>query len=398
MLPQLARLGKQGIALEHLACAPLVLDALQFSRTYTFLCNTAHFGLQGRFQRGRGDPFGGGGHQGKQLRATPHQAEGCVYAVGQLVFTHQRPRQTRTVVAIQHPSQQHQRQRVLVSGGIGGGMLQARRWVAQHQQRLFDGGTVFHAARPGLWRFLRYLACGHRTGRDAAIVTFGPTAHLGDIHIAHHHHSGVGGHVPAAVKIAHIVRGHGVQIAHPADDGATVRMHLVSGGLKRLKHARLGRFFHALTAFFFNHLDLAPERVVGPAVVGKAVGLQAHHGFEPVGGHLLVVSGHVVAGKGVVAPTQFGHPARELTLRHAGRAFEHHVLQHVCHARGAVHLVHRSHAHPQHVNGGGGTPVGLHHQRHAIGQAEGVYARSGGNDRRRHRRHHLGSGHGRPRR
>ena len=62
-----------------------------------------------------------------------------------------------------------------------------------------------------------------------------------------------------------------------------------------------------------------------------------------------MVAGCVAAGKGVVAPAQSRHAAREITRLGGGRTFKKHVLQHMGHARRAIDLVNRADPHPQHV-------------------------------------------------
>ena len=196
----------------------------------------------------------------------------------------------------------------------------------------------------------------------------GPGQHLCRVHIARHHDGSIGGHVPAAVKRPHIVGGERLQVTGPADDRAAVGVGLPGGGIEGLEQHRMGLVVHPLAALLFDDFDLAAEFVIGPLVAGKAVGLQRHHGLQAVGRHLLVVRRHVAAGEGVVAPAQGGHAARILARLHTRGALEHHVLQRMGHAAGAIDLVHRAHPHPQHVNRRGRTPVRLDQQGESVGQ------------------------------
>ena len=128
--------------------------------------------------------------------------------------------------------------------------------------------------------------------------------------------------------------------------------------------------FGAQAALFLDHFQLFFELTVRPLVMGKAVGLQLHHFFQPRGGNLLVKAGVILAGKGILAPAQGRDPARERTGRHGRCTFEHHVLQHMRHTGGAVHLVHGTHPHPQHVDGSGRASIGFDDDGQAIGQGK----------------------------
>ena len=84
----------------------------------------------------------------------------------------------------------------------------------------------------------------------------------------------------------------------------------------------------------------------------------------------MVIAGVIARGEGVFAPAECGHLARKLAGLERGGALEHHVLQHMGHARGAVHLVHGAHPHPQHVHRRGRAAVGFDDDGQAISQGE----------------------------
>ncbi|MNT49839.1 hypothetical protein D3C72_1867150 [compost metagenome] len=138
---------------------------------------------------------------------------------------------------------------------------------------------------------------------------FGPGFDLFYVHIPGNHDGGVGGYVPLAVKIAHIVCRHSVQIAHPAHHRAAVRVGLKNGGRKLLKQHGARVVFGAHAPLFLDHLDFLGEFFIRPVVVRKAVGLQLHHITQTVGRDLLVVAGVVAVGEGIFQPTQGGYPA-----------------------------------------------------------------------------------------
>jgi hypothetical protein len=128
--------------------------------------------------------------------------------------------------------------------------------------------------------------------------------HGGRIDVAHHHHGGVGRHVPALVEGARVVGAQRVQIAHPAHHRAAVGRGGEGGRHLLLEQARARAVVGAHAALFLDHLQLLGELGVAVAVVRKAVGLQRHRVGQLAGRHLLVVAGVVARGEGVLAPAQ----------------------------------------------------------------------------------------------
>ena len=155
------------------------------------------------------------------------------------------------------------------------------------------------------------LAPGHGAGGDAAIGFLRQRQHGGRVHVARHHHGGVGGHIPALAEGAHVIGRHGIQIAHPANHGPVIGRGHEGGGHLLLIKPRAGLVVGAQAALFLDHGHLAREFVVRPLVVFKAVGLQRHHLRQRGGGHLLEIRRVVGGGEGVVAPAQQRHAARD---------------------------------------------------------------------------------------
>ena len=214
------------------------------------------------------------------------------------------------------------------------------------------------------------LAGRHSAGWQAAVVGVGQGTHLGRVDIASHHHHGVGRHIPALVKSPRVVGRHGLQVGHPAHHRAAVGRGHKHTGTEGFVHERPGVVFGAQAALLFHHFKLFGKLLVAPLVVGKAVGFQLHHVGQPVRWNLLVIAGEIFAGEGIFLAAQRRHPARKLARFEIGRAFEHHVFEHMGHAAGAVHLVHGAHPNPQHVNRSGGAAIGFDDQRHAVGEGE----------------------------
>mgnify|MGYP001077252534 CR=1 FL=1 len=221
------------------------------------------------------------------------------------------------------------------------------------------------------------LAHGNGTRGNAAVVFLGHRADLGHVDVAGHHQHGVGGHVPALVEVAHVSRGHGVEVAHPANHGAVVRRRDEDGGVLLLAEQGARLVFGAQSALFLDDLDLALEFVVGPLVVGEAVGFELHHLLEAADRNLLVVAGVVAGGEGVFLAAEGRHAARELAGLDVLGALEHHVFERMCNPRGAVDFIEGADPHPDHLYRRGRAPVGLHDQRHAVGQRELLGSRRG---------------------
>ena len=90
---------------------------------------------------------------------------------------------------------------------------------------------------------------------------------------------------------------------------------------------------------------------------------------------MLVIARIVPVGKRIFQPAQSRHTARKFARSQLFRALEHHVLQHVRHARGAIDFIHGPYAQPQHVHGCGRTAIRLHDELHAIAQSELLHRR-----------------------
>ena len=211
--------------------------------------------------------------------------------------------------------------------------------------------------------------------RNLAVGGLGPGFDLGHIHIPRNHDGCIRGHIPVAVKVAYVIGRHGVQIVHPAHHRAAIGVGHKDGCRQLLKQHAARVVFGAHAALFLDHLDFLGELGIGPLVVGKAICLQRHHIAQAARRDLLVVAGVVTVGEGVFLPAQGRHTARKLTRRQLLAAFEHHVLQRMGHAGGAIHLLHGPHAQPQHMHRRGRTAVGLHNQLHAVGQRELLHRR-----------------------
>jgi hypothetical protein len=181
---------------------------------------------------------------------------------------------------------------------------------------------------------------------------------------------GVGGHVPALEEIAGILRRHGIEVVHPADDRMVIRGCHEGLRVQRFPEQRMRRVFRAHPPFFLDHLEFVLELFFRPLVVGEAVGLELHHVLQPAGRDLLVEAGVVLPGEGVLHAAQRRHAAGKLAGRHRRRALEHHVFQDVGDPGGSADFIDRADTHPHHVDGGRSPPVGLDDQRHPVGEGE----------------------------
>ncbi len=169
---------------------------------------------------------------------------------------------------------------------------------------------------------------------------------------------------------AHVVGRHRLQVAHPAYHRPVVGRGGEHHRVLLLAEQGARLVVGAQAPLLLDHLDLALELIVGPLVAGEAVGFELHHVLQPGRGNLLVVAGVVARGEGVLAASQRGDAARELAGLQVLAALEHHVLERVRDARGAVDLVDRADAHPDHLYRRRRAPIGLHDHRHAVGESE----------------------------
>ena len=199
-------------------------------------------------------------------------------------------------------------------------------------------------------------------------MLLGFAEHLAVVDVAHHDQPGVVGGVPALVPGARIPGLHGLEVGHPADHRTAVGVGLVGGGHQLLEHQRARLVVGAQPALFLDHLELAAELVIGEHQVLHAVGFERHHRRQVGGRHLLEVRGVVLASERVVAPADRGHALVELARADVLGALEHHVLEHVGHARHAIGLVHGAGAVPHHVHHGRCAAVFLDDQLHAVGK------------------------------
>ena len=79
-----------------------------------------------------------------------------------------------------------------------------------------------------------------------------------------------------------------------------------------------------------------------------------------------MIPGVIFSRKSIVTTAQRGHFFAELTWLEIGSALEHHVLEHMRHARRAILLINAARAIPDHVRNGRRTPIFLHDDAHAI--------------------------------
>ena len=316
--------------------------------------------------------------QHEELWATAPQAVVGACAVGNAVIALGKGAiQPRAAVAVQHGGKHGQRQRVsiVLRKGVcrpGWPVQRCQSWHLERQRhiRLLGRGFEINAAQASLRRLDPWFSWRYRARGNGAVVFFGKRPGLRHIHVARYHHRGIGRDVPGLEELTCVSRRHRVQVAHPADDGPAVRRRYKNGRVQQFVHQRARAVFRAQAALFLDHFQLSFELVIAPLVGGETVGLNLHHIFEAVAGNLLVVAGEIPAGKGVFASTQRCHRTGKIARLERGRALEHHVLQQMRHARGAIHLVHRPHPQPHHVHCRGRATVGLDNHRHAVRQLE----------------------------
>ena len=309
------------------------------------------------------------------MRATAPQTIAGTGAVGHPVCPlRERPFQPRPAVSVQHGGKYRQRQRVGAGGAddavlqVGG--AQRRHLECQRHIRLLRLRLDLDPTHTDLGRLQPRLAHRNGTGGNRTIGLLHPLAYLRHIHVAGHDHGGIGRHIPAVMEITHIVGGHGLQVVHPAHDRATVGRRQECDRGQFLIQPGPRTVVGTQATLLLDHFDFPLEFVIGPLVFRKTVGLELHHIAQTRRRYLLVIAGVVARGKGVLAAPEFGNPARKLTRCDAGRSLEHHVFEHMGHARSTIHFIHRARPYPHHVHHGRRATFGPDDDLHAIGQRE----------------------------
>ncbi len=188
------------------------------------------------------------------------------------------------------------------------------------------------------------------------------------IDVADHHHISVVRHIPALVPVARILGRHVLEVVHPADDRPTIGVRLEGNGIHCFKKQGLRLIVGAQPALFHDDPDLLLEFLGGQRQMAHAISLQRHHFLQPVRRHLLEIGRVITAGEGIVAATGRSDKAIELARPDLRRTLEHHVFQHMGNAGGAVALVHRAGAVPDHVRCRRCATVLLDDDAQAVGQ------------------------------
>ena len=169
------------------------------------------------------------------------------------------------------------------------------------------------------------------------------------INVANNNDVSVVGYVPASIPLARIVYRHALQIAHPADDRNAIRVCLQCCCIQLFVEHRLRLIFGPQPAFFHDNLDFLGKLLGVKRQMAHAIGLEADHLRQFFFRHLLKIRRVILAGKGVVAAAGGSHQPAEFAGADAWCAFEHHVLEQVRNAGGAVAFIHAASAVPDHM-------------------------------------------------
>jgi hypothetical protein len=219
-----------------------------------------------------------------------------------------------------------------------------------------------------LWWFDQGPPFGQRLTPDAAIGLFGQTKQRIVIHIADHDEGGVVGRVPATIPVPRINMCQVFEVIHPADDRPAIRVSLKRHRIHPLVQQRLWIVVGTQAPLLDHHFDLLSKFLGIEFQIRHAIGLERHHRRQRALRHLLEVSGVVATGEGVVASADRRHPFGKLTRTERAGAFEHHVLEHMGDAGGAIHFVDGTGAIPDHMHHGRRAMVFLDNDVQAIGQ------------------------------
>ena len=134
------------------------------------------------------------------------------------------------------------------------------------------------------------------------------------------------------------------------------------------EHHRLRLIVGAQAALFHDHFDFLRKFFGVEIQMPHPIRFELHHLLQLLPGHLLEIGGVILAGKSIVTPAHGSHQTTEFAGPNTRRALEHHVLQQVRHARGAVGFIHAAGAIPDHMCRRRGAMVFLDDDAQAIGQ------------------------------
>ncbi|MNC85960.1 hypothetical protein D3C83_15850 [compost metagenome] len=144
------------------------------------------------------------------------------------------------------------------------------------------------------------------------------------------------------------------------------------GGQRRchqlLVHQRARPVFGAQPALLHHHPDLLRKLLGREREVHHAVGFELQSKLQMALLQHGEVAREIVAGEGVVAPPRGRDDPGILPRRRGGSALEHHVLEHVRDAGGAVHFVNAADAIPRHHHRHRRASVGLHDDAQTVGK------------------------------
>jgi len=245
-------------------------------------------------------------------------------------------------------------------------IAQDRRLVAHDQYGQFGRRLDGDAARAVLGGFDLLPADRQGAPFELAVMFFGQREDGLVIDIAADHDVSVVRHVPGVVPGLGVGGGHRLQVVHPADDGAAVGVGLEGDRVHLLEELGLRTVVGAHAALLHDDLDLLREFLGVDVQVAHAVGFELHHLVQLFLRHLLEIGGVVAAGEGIVAAAGGRDAFVEFAGADTGRALEHHVLEDVGDAGGAIHLVHAADAVPDHLDRRRGAMVFLDDDAQAV--------------------------------
>ncbi|MCY1405132.1 hypothetical protein D9M71_203660 [compost metagenome] len=241
----------------------------------------------------------------------------------QLLLALQASRQAGTVATIEQGFDQPQRMHLAWVLGSG----QAWHIEAEDHTRQLRTHMQRQLAQAGFRQFQRQFRGRRGALGDRAEVALGQCFDFIRGHIADHHQGRIVRHVPGLIPLAQVFDLHTLQISHPADGRGMVATGRIGHGLEQLEGLGIGIVVGAQAPLFLDDFDFPCEFVGRQAQAGHAIGLEFQGNTQAVAGQYLVISGVVIAGKGVFFGAQVTQDARGFARADFLAALEHHVFQ-----------------------------------------------------------------------
>ena len=137
-------------------------------------------------------------------------------------------------------------------------------------------------------------------------------------------------------------------------------------GSRLLAKQRSGVIFHTLITLFNDHFTLGQDILFIKVEVDHTVRFHLHHQIKAICRNALEIGSEILAGKGIIAASVFGHHARKFPSFQRFGLFEQQMFEKMGNPRHAGRLIRRSGTIPKHMHHNRRSVVFDHHHLQAI--------------------------------